>query len=180
MLLVGRAHIGDIAKCPGLNASPAENTNDRSEHLGSEHDPWGNLHIMAHLHVAGEAQCLISRGIGDRLEHHIRDRVTGYHETTNHLGKDANAERLVGDSLKNADGKDENDANDNANNVCPDGKPGISDLVAHNTEYESDNGKSPIPPTRNIGISGHQARVNIGLLTQSAAELASNILTIPD
>ena len=51
---------------------------------------------------------------------------------------------------------------------------------ANDTQDEGDGTKSDEPPTRNLGVLGHEAGMNVIFVFQVAAELADDIMAVPE
>ena len=170
----------DVVQRPSLCADTSEDTDDRSKHRGGEHRTRRHLEVVAHLRVASEHQRLVRNRVRERLEDHVRDGVAGNHESGHELRKYAEIDDLVRDGVEDAHGDDEDEADDHANDVCPDWQAGVGNLVTGDTESEGTNTERAIPPPRDLSVVGHQAGVHVRNVAQSRAELADKITAVPD
>ena len=94
--------------------------------------------------------------------------------------RDLQRNGLICDGLDHADGDEEDARNKEGEDECPDGETGVEDFNGDDGQHKGDEGKGCIPRKRDFWVDRHQARVHITLVLERAAELANDIIAVPD
>lgn len=135
---------------------------------------------MSEFLVIAEGNGLSSSVPRYRFEHHNRERTAAHYVAHDKLGHDSQVHLLVGDRLHYAEGNNEEKRHNVRDDECPNGKPSMTDLVGENSEDSANNPKNYEPPVGNLGISAHKVGVNIGFVVEATAQLANNIVAVPE
>lgn len=135
---------------------------------------------MANLEIAGEGNALSHRDKTEGLEDHDGDRAVRKEVPSEELGEYVDCNELVGHSSNNTNGDDEDQCDGDGKDECPDREFGIKDFDGGDSESERNQAQNQVPPMRHFGIHSHETRVNIPFIANGAAELANDIVTVPD
>ena len=135
---------------------------------------------MSELLVAAESDRLKSGVPRYRFEHYNHERIAGLHMAHDKLGHDSQVHLLVGDGLHYAEGNDEENCQEVRGEKCPNGEPSMTDLVGDNSEDTTKSPENDEPPLFNLRIPAHEIGVNIGFVAEATAQLANNIVAVPE
>ena len=180
VLLVGSAEVGDVSPLPLLDTDDDEARERGRDELCHEHHAGRDLLVVADLEAVEQRERLVHWDEAHGLEHHRAERVGGERIASHELGEDVDAEELVRDGAHDADGDDEEERDGEGEDERPDGEFGGEDLDRDNAEDERDDEESTVPPDGHLRVYGHQACVDILLVANRAAELADDVVPVPD
>lgn len=166
MFLLRSADVRDVAEHPRLDEHDHEDRNDRRNDLGKEHHARRDLHVMAQLQVVEERQRLVHGDERVRLEDHNRGGTTLEHVPSDELPEELHRELLVRDRADHANRDDEDGGDDERDYQRPRGEVGFPDFDGDDGEREHDYENHAVPPVRDLGVDGHQARVNVPVIPQ--------------
>lgn len=148
--------------------------------LGAEHDTGRDLHVVTELEICGETNSLVGTDVGDTLEDHVCNGLSGKNVTCDHLVDDLESDLLVRDGLEHADGDGQECRNEEGEEECPDRELGWEDLDSDDHEDEGKQTQCSVPKVGYLGIGLHETRVNVPLILKRTAEAATDIATVPD
>lgn len=135
---------------------------------------------MSELLVIAEGNGLSRSEPRYRFKHHHRERTAVHYVADDKLGHDSQVHLLVGDRLHYTEGNDEENRHNVRDEECPNGKPGMTELVGDNSDDTASNPKSYEPRVGNLAIFAHEEGVNIGFVVEATAQLANNIVAVPE
>jgi hypothetical protein len=178
--LVRRAEVRDVPEHPGLDAKDDKARNNSGNSLHSEHCARRDLHVVSELEITGEHDSLVGDEVSVGLEDDDGDGLAWDHVSSDELDDDVERDLLVGDGLDDADGDDEEGGEDERDDVGPDRELRREAGDGADAEDEGDHEEGAVPPMWDLGVDGHEARVDVLLVLESATALAHEVATVPD
>lgn len=175
VLLSWITHVGNVGEHPRLDTELDGASNNSGDDLGPEHSPRRNLHVVAKLEIGGKGQGLGHCDVSPSLEHHHGDGAAREGITDDELSDDVETDLLVSNGLDHAD-RDNIDERDNqGKDEVLNGEFGFPNLDGDNTKREHGQEDCSVPPFRYLGVAGHKAGVDIGLLIHGTASMCIDL-----
>ena len=129
--------------------------------------------------MAREVKGLFGHDGAIDLEDHDGNGSSGNHVAGNELGEDVESQQLVGDRKQDAEGKDEDQCEDDGEDVSPEWHLRVVNLDGNGSKDEGDDENNSKPPMRDVWVASHQAGVNILLVLDRGAEPLHDVTPVP-
>lgn len=134
---------------------------------------------MTKFQVARELDGLSDYAVAIGLEDHNGDGSSGNDIASNELSQDIESHLLVGDGKEDADGKDEDQGDNEGEDVGPKWHLCVVNFDGNCSEDEGNDKNDSEPPVRDVTVTRHEARVNILLILDAVTELLHNVTSVP-